>query len=85
MHIQSMQTSYMLACKHTAMVVICTLCEIQTASEWRHIFSGARLFSMLRVQVVVVHPFGIFHSSADFLIDASKAFRRSSSGEALTA
>ena len=54
-------------------------------SEWRAIFSGIRSFSMLRVLHIVLRcSFSIFHSVSGFLIDASKALRRSSFAEYLT-
>ena len=49
-------------------------------SQLRPIFIGARSFSTLRVQVVLGRPFGLFRPAAGFLIAASKALKRSSSG-----
>ena len=52
-------------------------------SEWRPIFSCARSFSMLRVQVVIRQSFCYFHPAAVFLLPSEKLSDNNPLGEAL--
>ena len=75
-HWQILCQSVAMATRQRQLVLSCAFLK----SKWRLIFIGAR---SCRVEVVLGHPFGIFHPATGFLIAASKALRRSSSGKVL--